>query len=173
LRPDSIRFAVTTISPQLKSRLGPTYLSSMPAHSCGTLRAMRRAQAILVMIALLSVPLSLLARSVCAVAQPCCNACCLPHHASHSSGTDYSGSHTQKYESKFCEHGAAGRIPNCAMNCGHASSDYGLWSPIAPTKPSNLTSILRLNVSNTLKLQPATQKVAAGFLATPFQPPRA
>jgi hypothetical protein len=140
---------------------------------CDTLRAMHRALNIFVIIALLSAPLPLLARSASADAASCGGVCCLLHHAPHGDGSPYSGSHTRKHESDSCDHGAAEEMPNCAMNCRQAAPDYGLSSPVAPTKPSNLASISRLNPTKTVKLQSAPQNVSAGFLAAPFRPPRA
>lgn len=133
---------------------------------------MRRAQAILVIVALLSGPLLFLAPPVSADMSSCCGMCCLPRHG-HNSRTHDSGSQTQKHQGGACEHSATGQMANCAMNCGRAAPDYGLLSPMAPTKPSSLASISRLILSKAVKLQPTTQNISAGFLSSPFQPPRA
>jgi hypothetical protein len=132
---------------------------------------MRRAQAIFVIILLLSTPLSLLARSASGEMPPCGGMCCLPHHGQHSAGAQ-PASQNQQHQGESCEHSAPGQMPNCAMNCGGTSADHGYLSPIAPTRPSNLASVARLNVLKAAKFQSAMENVAAGFLSTLFQPPR-
>jgi hypothetical protein len=132
---------------------------------------MHRAQAILVIIALLGAPLALLAHSVSADAAACGGMCCLPHHG-HQHSDPASGPNHQ-HSSEACDHGGATQMPNCAFDCGHPRQDYSFLSPLAPTKPSNLMVIARLNSPRNAKFPAITQNVAAGFLASPFQPPRA
>jgi hypothetical protein len=136
---------------------------------------MRRPQAILVIIALLGAPLALLAHSVSADAATCGGMCCLPHHG-HQHAASYPASmpnHQANHPSEACEHGGAAQMPNCGFDCGHPRQDYSFVSPLAPTKPSNLILIARSNSLRNAKFPAATQNAAAGFLASPFQPPRA
>ena len=134
---------------------------------------MQRVQAIFVIIALLSGPLLFLAPTVSADMPSCCGMCCRPRHDCIILEPHYLDSQTQKHQGESCEHSTTGKVGNCAMNCGHSVPDYGLLSPMAPTKPSNMASISRLNLWKTFKLQPTTQNMSAGFLSSPFQPPRA
>ena len=58
------------------------------------------------------------------------------------------------------------------MNSGHHRMDYGLLSPIAPTKPSALAAIGALNLPHVAGLQSPELSLSAGFLTNPLQPPR-
>jgi len=132
---------------------------------------MRRAQAILVMVALLSTPLALLARTAGTDSMNCNDGmCCLPH------GTHHSMSHHRPqgpaHEGMSCEHGVASHIIECTMNADHHRMDYGFLSPIAPTKPSALASIAVLNLPRMTGFQSRAQRLSPGFLTNPFQPPR-
>jgi hypothetical protein len=132
---------------------------------------MRRTQTIIVIVALLSTPLALLARTSGAEAMACNDGmCCLPHGSHHSAAH-----HTPQgsaREGMSCEHGLASHIIECTMNAGHQRLDYGLLSPIAPTKPSALASITPLSLPRIAGFQSQAQSLSAGFLANPFQPPR-
>jgi hypothetical protein len=134
---------------------------------------MRRAQAILVIILLLSTPLSLLADSGDAVMAACNGMCCLPHHAPHSSEVHHPAAQYHEHQAESCEHGASQQPANCAMKCGHAAPDFGFLSPLAPTKPSNLASITRFHRPTFNYLRSNTQHLIPGFQSNPFQPPRA
>jgi len=134
---------------------------------------MRRVQAILVIIALMSAPLGLLAVPTSAQMAGCDGMCCLPHHGQHPAGSHHPVSQAHQHQGESCEHGGTGKMPNCAMNCGHAATDYSFLSPVAPTKPSKLVSIWRFDLPKISKVQYPAQNAAAGFLSTPFQPPRA
>src|SRR5208283_793194 len=85
---------------------------------------MRRAQAILVIVAILAAPLALLARGVNGDASECSSMCCLPH-----------GHHAAQHKDMECQHGAAGHIFKCNMTSSR-HTDYGLIAPIVPTVPS-------------------------------------
>jgi hypothetical protein len=50
--------------------------------------------------------------------------------------------------------------------------DFGLLAPIAPTKPSDLATI-RIAIDATSAISDSTVLAPSGFLASPFQPPRA
>jgi hypothetical protein len=92
------------------------------------LTAMRRAQAILVIVALLSTPLALLAR-VNDPGMPDCNGmCCLPHSSHHHSPARTPPPEPQK-DDMACHHGAAGQMMECSMNSGQHRMDYGLLAP--------------------------------------------
>jgi hypothetical protein len=132
---------------------------------------MRRTQAIIVIVALLATPLALLARTSGTNAMACSDGmCCLPNgpHRSAAHHTRQGSAH----EGMSCEHGAASHIIECTMKAGQHRMDYGLLSPLAPTKPSALASITTLSLPRIAGLQSQAQSLSAGFLANPFQPPR-
>jgi len=141
---------------------------------------MRRVKAILVIVALLSMPLAVLAQSASEDMPSCGGMCCLPHHGAHHPGPQHATTQvtapapTQNHEksSAACEHGSSAPL-NCAFNCGNTHAVHFFVSPLAPTKPSNLASveILEPPAAGKFYLEPA--QVLPGFLATPFQPPRA
>lgn len=132
---------------------------------------MLRAQAIIVIVALLSTPLALLARTTGTDSMACNDGmCCLPHGPHHP--VPHHAPQGSAHEGIFCEHGAVSHIIECTMNAGHHRADYGFLSPIAPTKPSALASIAILNLPRMAGFQSAAQNLSAGFIANPFQPPR-
>ena len=132
---------------------------------------MRRMQAILVIVALLSTPLALLARATGRDSVACNDGmCCLPHGSHHS--TPYPAPQGPLHEGMSCEHGAASRIIECTMNAGHHRTDYGFLSPIAPTKPSALAAVAALHPPNMAVVRSAAQNISAGFVTNLFQPPR-
>lgn len=131
---------------------------------------MRRMQAILVIVALLSTPLALLARAMGTESMACNDGmCCLPHEPHRS--TAHHAHQGTVHEGMSCEHGTASHIIECTMNAGH-HLDYGLLSPIAPTKPSALAGVAASHPPNMAAVRSAAQDISAGFVANPFQPPR-
>ncbi|MGH9745654.1 MAG: hypothetical protein ACRD59_06035 [Candidatus Acidiferrales bacterium] len=130
---------------------------------------MQRAQAILIVLALLATPLSLFARTSAGMSSDCNNLCCLPHgsHAAHS----HAVAAASKQEGMSCHHGAAGHRAECTMKAGHHAMDYGFFAPIAPTTPS---AIVRASspASARLALTQSSASLLLGFTAAPFQPPR-
>src|ERR1700678_1043565 len=134
---------------------------------------MRRAQCILVVIAMLTAPLALRAPSAGAAMAACDGMCCLPHHGPHSAGTQRPATQNHEDQGESCEHGATQQPTNCSMKCGQAAPDYGFLSPLAPAKPSNLASIARIDAAARSELPSATKPSLPGFLSDPFQPPRA
>jgi hypothetical protein len=136
---------------------------------------MRRVHAILVIVALLATPLALLARAIDPSVTNCGGICCLPH--GHYAPTHHAA-HATPANEPSCHHEGASPTPelNCTLDCAmHSSphgSNYGLLTPIAPTKPSNLFS-LRLAPQTQSASSGATAFPRSGFLASPFQPPRA
>ncbi len=131
---------------------------------------MRRIQAILVIIALLATPLALLARATGMDSMTCNGMCCLPHAPHHA--MPVSAPQHATHEGMSCEHGALAHIVECTMKPGHQRFDYGLVSPLAPTRPSALASIEALNLPRVTGFQSRTETPSAGFAANPFQPPR-
>jgi hypothetical protein len=123
---------------------------------------MRRAQAILVVIALLATPLALLARSSHGSMSGCAGMCC-PTHGPHAAR----GLH----ETMLCHHGEAGHFFECTMTPGHHGFDYGLIASLAPTTPSAIAFMGAPDVHRTVASQ-YRQAAKSGFLSTPLQPPR-
>jgi hypothetical protein len=150
---------------------GPATFQNRNQANCGNLLEMRRTQAIIVMVALLATPLALLARTSGTDSMACNDGmCCLPHGPHHS--VAHPTPQGSAHEGMSCEHGAASHIIECTMKAGQHRMDYGLLSPIAPTKPSALASIAALNLHRITGFQFPAQNLAAGFLKDPLQPPR-
>lgn len=131
---------------------------------------MRRTQAILVILALLATPLALLARATGMDSMACNGMCCLPHGQHHA----MAGATPERtaHDVMSCEHGAVAHLVECTMKPGHPRVDYGLVSPLAPTRPSALASLESLQLPCVLRFASRTESPAAGFAANPFQPPR-
>jgi hypothetical protein len=123
---------------------------------------MRRAQAILVIVALLATPLALLARSAAGSMSGCAGICC-PTHGSHAAHV--------LHEKMLCHHGELGHVLECTMTSGHHGVDYGLIVPVAPTAPSAIASVGIPDVSRAVTAQ-LLEVAASGVLSTLFQPPR-
>jgi len=115
---------------------------------------MRRAKAILVIVALLAVPLALLARSGPCEQSRCM--CCLVH-----------GAKAQHNKGMSCSH-CSGK--KCGI--GAAMPDYGLNAPMAPTAPAALAELPAPDARRRVVLSFAQSDVA-GFTSIPFEPPRA
>lgn len=137
---------------------------------CGNLFAMRRTQAILVILALLATPLALLARAIGMDSMACNGMCCLPHGPHHAMAAN--SPQRSAHDGMSCEHGALAHIVECTMKPGHQRIEYGFVSPLAPTRPSALASIETLNLPRVARFQSRTETPSAGFAANPFQPPR-
>jgi hypothetical protein len=120
---------------------------------------MRRAQAILVIVAMLATPLALLARGVNGEASECTSMCCLPH-----------AHHAAQHHGMECQHGATGHVFECTMNSAH-HTHYGLIAPIVPTLPSAIALIAIPDVSRNILAQ-FREVSAVGVRSGPFQPPR-
>jgi len=123
---------------------------------------MRRAQAILAIIALLSTPLALLARSAGGTMSGCAGMCC-PIHGAHAARV--------LHEKMPCHHGEPGHFFECTMTPGHHGIDYGLISTVAPTSPSAITSVSAPDVHRAVASRQG-EAATSGFLSTPLQPPR-
>lgn len=137
---------------------------------------MHRVKAILVIVALLSMPLAVLAQSANEDMPSCGGMCCLPHRGAHHhaapQATQQATAQNHEKSGAACEHGS---IPpmNCAFNCGNTHAVHFFVSPLAPTKPSNLASVESLEPPAAAKFHLKSANILPGFFATPFQPPRA
>jgi hypothetical protein len=138
--------------------------------NCGTLPAMLRAQAVLVIVALLATPLALLARSIDPGVPDCNGMCCLPHGSHHIPARNASPEPHQS--GMACHHDAAGHMMECSMKSGQQRMDYGLIVPFPPGRTSSLAFIDRPKVSRFANSQFPAGILSVGFLAGPFQPPR-
>jgi hypothetical protein len=117
--------------------------------------AMLRAQAILVVIALLATPLVLVARGiVCDPAECDCMVVCA-RQVSHSQPKCDAAKHT----------------PMCGTHQGHHALDYGFIAPFAPAVPLPHAQ-LSAPVSFIQFVAPYVQSPVAGFSSAPFEPPR-
>jgi hypothetical protein len=122
---------------------------------CGRMLLMFRAQAVLVVIALLATPLVLVARGiVCDPAECTCMVVCA-RQVSHSQ--------------PMC--GAAKHAPMCGTHQGHHALDYGFIAPFAPAVPLPHAQLAAPASSSAFVAQ-YVQSPVVGFSSTPFQPPR-
>ncbi len=133
--------------------------------------AMRRVQAILVIVALLSTPLALLARAVEPGMPDCNGMCCLPHGGHHHSPAKNIAPAAPDDE-MACHHGAVGHMMDCSMRSAQQRMDYGLIAPFPPARTSVVASIDLPKVSRLVRSQFPACNLSTGFLAGPFQPPR-
>jgi hypothetical protein len=134
---------------------------------------MRRAQAILVILVLLSAPLSLLAGSNHSDMAACNGMCCLPHHGARNPVSHHAPAQNHEKSSSTCGHGSNASRLHCLFNCGDAHAAHFFVSPLAPTKASNVAFIERLDRPTAAKFRSELAAIVPGFLAVPFQPPRA
>jgi len=123
---------------------------------------MRRAQAILIIVALLATPLALLARSSAGGMSGCTGMCC-PTHGTHAARV--------LHEKMLCHHGNLGHVLECTMTSRHHGVDYSLIVPVAPTAPSTIAFVGIPDVSRAVPAQ-LYEVASFGFLSTPFKPPR-
>jgi len=121
---------------------------------------MRRAHAILVILALLATPMALLARSDCNPSACDCM-CALVNKTLLAHG---------HHAPLLCGQGA-GSMHQCAMNTKHHPPDYGLNALMAPTAPLPVASFAA-SVATAQVFAPQTPSMPSGFLAAPFEPPR-
>jgi hypothetical protein len=130
---------------------------------------MRRAQALVLVLALLSAPSSLLARASGGMGSDCNNMCCLIHgrHAAHLPA--HAADSAEK--DMACHHGEAGHAIKCFMNAGQHRMDYGFLAPIAPTAPSTIVRVALPTPSRATLVQ-SIEFLSSGFIQAPFEPPR-
>jgi hypothetical protein len=123
---------------------------------------MRRAQAILLIAALLSTPLALLARAIPGDQTACNTMCCLSH-----------GSHFSPQDKRMsCHHSAAGHVLECTIHSNRHQPDYGFIAPLAPTFVASSAGLAAPVLTGELSL-PYAQAPCSGFLSAPSEPPRA
>src|SRR5579859_7524373 len=100
-------------------------------HANAEQKMMRRIQSVSLIIALLAVPLALLARSYACAPQQCTMMCCPPH----------------RHAIKMNCSGASGALA-CAMQCNsHKNIDYGLAAPLPSTQIAEGSALPALKVT--------------------------
>jgi hypothetical protein len=129
---------------------------------------MRRVQAIALILALLAMPIVLLAQSGLDGAA-CDRMCCLPH-GHHAAQPQNEGSHARD-EEMTCHHSPAGHTMKCQMRVNHPAISA---SPVAPIPPAMLSAGVDVAApSFTTEIQTRNLEVALpGFDSPPFEPPR-
>ena len=151
----------------------------MACGSCVILPSMfRRAQAIVVVLALLAAPLALYARGTADDMSDCNGMCCPAHH--HHAPQPAAAAQPAPDKDNECHHAEAASAMeashtcafHCAMHGKPHSMNFGLLAPIAPTKPSDIASI-RIAIDATRAADASTDLAPSGFHASLFQPPRA
>jgi hypothetical protein len=124
---------------------------------------MRRAEAILVILTLASLPLILLAQSNTA---PACDGMCCIRHPMHAAGSGHAGS-----EAMSCHRGAAAHLFQCGMHSKQPRSDNAMLAPLPPTMLSAITVVPAPMPARNSRAQ-GIEQVPPGFLSVPFEPPR-
>jgi hypothetical protein len=117
--------------------------------------AMPRFQAMLVVVALIAAPLSLLARGIACDPSTCDCAASCAMHLSHSK--------------PIC--GMAQHAPMCGTHQGHHALDYGFIAPFAPAAPLPHAQLARPLASQNFVVQ-FSQLSVDGVSPLPFEPPR-
>ena len=131
---------------------------------CGSLISsdMRRAQAILVLVALASLPLVLLGQP--SAPSACDGKCCIRQGAAHSgAGSSHDG--------MSCHHGLAGHIFQCGMN-SKSQSQPAFLAPLPSTMLSGSLAV-PIPVLTRRAVVRDSQAALSGLLPAPFKPPRA
>jgi len=136
----------------------------------GRLRPVRRAQAIAVILALLAMPIVLLADGWAECSEECTRMCC-PVHRHHPPQKHNSNVGSQD-EDLVCHHQSGGHMMICQMRADRFSS---LSSPIAPIPPTLLPAVSRLAGPEDQFGYRSNfpQAALSGFISPPFVPPRA
>ena len=123
---------------------------------------MRRAQAILVVLTLATLPVVMLAHT----SEPAgCDGMCCVRHRAHSTAS------SGESQEMSCHHGAMGHMFECGMKSNQHSLDFGAIAPIGPAKLSSLMSLAPPSLSRSDFAQ-AAHNSASGFLPDFFEPPR-
>jgi hypothetical protein len=134
---------------------------------------MRRAETVFLIVVLLALPLALLADGGSTVGV-CSGYCCLTH-APHSAPAHHSNiqmGEEKSGEGMSCHHGDMDRLLDCSMKSDGRGMDYTVLAPLAPAQTSS-SARLTTPVISRGSPQPAIVAPESGFLANPFQPPRA
>jgi hypothetical protein len=130
---------------------------------------MRRAPAILTVIALLATPLAVLARSATDGMPGCKRICCLQHGA--RSAHLHHPMNRAASVGDFCRHAAGQKKCTCAMRAGDQHMDYGFLAPVVPSAPSAIASVVIPDATRRFASLFA-ELPATGFHSAPFEPPR-
>jgi hypothetical protein len=120
---------------------------------------MRRIQSAFVIVAMLAIPLALLARTGPCAQSKCSRMCAL-----------ILGSVRAQHMRCTCGMGTDGA--QCPMHSSQQAPDYGLNAPIAPTIPSPRVAIAPPNSTRRALVRDA-ELTASGFRFELLQPPRA
>ncbi|HKF52748.1 MAG TPA: hypothetical protein VKB26_10565 [Candidatus Acidoferrales bacterium] len=123
----------------------------------GRKMAMRRIQAATLIVALLAVPLALVARADAGMAQECAMACCRGRHVS---------------AAKMKCGRAAKDAQNATCQCAEHGPDYGLNSPLPPFQLSAGAKLPAMRPARAICVA-MTISDFAGYFPPPFNPPRA
>ncbi len=118
---------------------------------------MRRIQAASLIVALLAVPLALLARGYAGAAQECAMACCRGRHVS--------------AEKMKCDRAAKSGAAVCIMGCQSQTPDYGLNCPLPPFQLSASAKLPEMSLARTHRVAMMISDFA-GYFPPPFNPPR-
>ncbi|HVB35846.1 MAG TPA: hypothetical protein VND42_01300 [Candidatus Acidoferrales bacterium] len=123
-------------------------------------KVMRRTQSVILVIALLAVPLALLARGYACAPHQCAMMCCPAHKGGgHAMNMNCTG------------RGSAGSSA-CAMRYNsNKNIDYGLASPLPPTQLSAALSLPAPRTAET-SFRGDYRDAIPGFSRIPFEPPR-
>jgi hypothetical protein len=113
---------------------------------------MRRAQAILAIVALLAIPLAPIAWGMACEASSSPMMCCLPH-----------GSHAQSGKPMAC---------HCAGKSTKQLPDVGMIAPIPLAAPAARATIIAPENARRAFFA-FSQSKTSGYLSVPFEPPRA
>jgi hypothetical protein len=123
---------------------------------------MRRGINLVVALALLAMPVALLARIHDCATMPCCRRMCLLAH-SRGAAMPMAGDHNQRLPRGFCQ-----LSDSCPCR---GQTPWGLTILILPTPPPPAQSLPLLEASR-CRLALASSRSLAGFGLKPFEPPR-
>lgn len=142
----------------------PTYCSRVP--SCASLNRilMRRAQAVLAVLALAGLPLVMLAQLD--APSGCDGICCVrrPAHSRPVAGASQN-------EGMSCHRGAMGHIAECGMRSHHRTLDFGILAPIPPAMLSSFAMLFPPSIHRSAAGR-LEQYSPRGFMPDFFEPPR-
>lgn len=134
------------------------------------LPAVKRAQAIVVILALLAVPAMLLADVWTDCSHECSRMCCLRHRQP-AAPTQPEDIKRASDEEPTCHHRAAGHMMQCQMKMNHSGVFSSSVAPIPPTLLSASARVAAPGVQSEI-LSRYLRTVLPGFSSPPFEPPR-
>jgi hypothetical protein len=126
---------------------------------CGSLLAMRRVQSAIVIVALLAIPLALVARTGPCAQSQCSRMCDLILRS-------------VRVQHMHCTCGMTADGSQCQKNSSQKLPDYGLNAPMAPTMPSARVALVAPSFTRRAVAR-ELESPAFGFRSEPIQPPRA